>query len=171
MSSQIARRVVDFFQKTAVLEHTKTPLSVREQEILSYLVKDYRYKEIADRLSISLETVRIHIRNIYEKLHVHSRSEGTYDAVSIYGATVIKNASQWEIYYLGASITGTDGLISEQTGDQAPHKAGFSVLMNNIFSIMSSCDRRIQSTGRTVEQNDLCEIFIIIRHLFLKTIL
>jgi DNA-binding NarL/FixJ family response regulator len=75
MSSQIARRVVDFFQKSAMAVPEERQLSQREEEILSYLVKGYRYKEIAGQLCISLETVRTHIRNIYEKLQVHSRSE------------------------------------------------------------------------------------------------
>ena len=50
-------------------------LSKREQEILDLLVKGYRYKEIADALSISFETVRSHLKNIYDKMHVHSRTE------------------------------------------------------------------------------------------------
>lgn len=75
MSSQIARRVVDFFQVKEVSSTETENLSAREKEILSYLSKGYRYKEIADILSISIETVRTHIRNIYEKLHVHSRTE------------------------------------------------------------------------------------------------
>jgi DNA-binding NarL/FixJ family response regulator len=50
-------------------------LSKREQEILSYLAKGYLYKEIASHLSISVETVRTHLRNIYDKLHVRTRTE------------------------------------------------------------------------------------------------
>ena len=50
-------------------------LTQREQEILSHLAKGYRYKEIADTLFISVETVRTHLRNIYDKLHVRSRTE------------------------------------------------------------------------------------------------
>ena len=75
MSSQIARRVVDFFQTKEVGSEQTEKLTDREQEILSFLSKGYRYKEIADVLCISIETVRTHIRNIYEKLHVHSRTE------------------------------------------------------------------------------------------------
>ena len=52
-----------------------TKLSVREEEILKLLAQGYLYKEIADQLSISLDTVRTHIRRIYEKLHVRSRTE------------------------------------------------------------------------------------------------
>ena len=47
----------------------------REQEILAHLAKGYRNKEIADILSISMDTVRTHLRHIYEKLHVQSRTE------------------------------------------------------------------------------------------------
>jgi DNA-binding NarL/FixJ family response regulator len=75
MSSQIARRVVEVFQQKDVSAKNTGNLSNRENEILSYLAKGYRYKEIADLLCISIETVRTHIRNIYEKLQVHSRTE------------------------------------------------------------------------------------------------
>ncbi len=75
MSSQIARKVVAFFQRT---EQVKSDvelqkLSPREQEVLDYLSKGYRYKEIAAALYLSIETVRKHIHNIYEKLQVDSR--------------------------------------------------------------------------------------------------
>ena len=74
MSSQIARKVVASFQtneKNVELEK----LSQREQEILQLLSKGFRYKEIADKIFLSLETVRTHIRNIYEKLQVNSRTD------------------------------------------------------------------------------------------------
>jgi DNA-binding NarL/FixJ family response regulator len=81
MSRQIARRVVQFFQKVKELP-TDTPkaaemnsLTERENEVLAALAKGYAYKEIADHLHISFETVRTHLRTIYEKLHVHSRTE------------------------------------------------------------------------------------------------
>ncbi|HEX8378340.1 MAG TPA: response regulator transcription factor [Pedobacter sp.] len=77
MSSQIARKVVSFFRndpvKTANTELEK--LSIREQEILQYLSKGYRYKEISGFLYISIETVRKHINNIYGKLQVNSRTD------------------------------------------------------------------------------------------------
>ncbi len=75
ISSQIARKVIEAF---AVKEKTNDyfqELSRREQEVLEQLSKGYRYKEIADKLFVSLETVRTHIRNIYEKLQVNSRVE------------------------------------------------------------------------------------------------
>lgn len=75
MSSQIARKVIEAF---AVKEKTNEYfqcLSKREQEILEQLSKGYRYKEIADKLYLSLETVRTHVRNVYEKLQVNNRVE------------------------------------------------------------------------------------------------
>jgi two-component system nitrate/nitrite response regulator NarL len=74
MSPEIARKVVTMFSKVAPpkLEHR---LSAREVEILRLLAEGHSYKTAARALSISLDTVRFHIRNIYEKLHVHSKSE------------------------------------------------------------------------------------------------
>jgi len=74
MSSQIARKVVQFFQPGRQTEAT-TQLSARETEVLKLLSKGHLIKEIADQLGISFVTVRTHIRRIYEKLHVHSRSQ------------------------------------------------------------------------------------------------
>jgi len=75
MSSQIARRVVQSFRETPrdTLKHEK--LSQREEEILQQLSKGYSTKEIADHLSVSVNTVRTHLQHIYEKLHVRSRTE------------------------------------------------------------------------------------------------
>ncbi len=76
MSSQIARKVITFFQtKTEKTNKELDKLSAREQEILDYLSKGYRYKEIASLLFINIETVRKHIHNIYEKLQVNSRTD------------------------------------------------------------------------------------------------
>src|SRR4051812_1122015 len=76
MSAQIARRLIESFHagkesagKAAAM------LTKRELELLDLLAKAYRYKEIADQLFISIETVRKHINNIYSKLHVQSRME------------------------------------------------------------------------------------------------
>lgn len=74
MSSYIARKVVQSFRPSRQAGE-KLPLSERERQILQQLAKGYRYKEIADALDISLDTVRTHLRRIYEKLHVHSRTE------------------------------------------------------------------------------------------------
>ncbi|MDE3066324.1 MAG: response regulator transcription factor [Verrucomicrobiota bacterium] len=75
MSGKIARTVVEYFQKLQNASPQQEYLSNREEEILDLLVKGYRYKEIADALSISFETVRSHLKNIYDKMHVHSRTE------------------------------------------------------------------------------------------------
>jgi DNA-binding NarL/FixJ family response regulator len=75
MSGEIARKVVQSFQHPVPASGTSNGLTKREEEILSYLVKGFFYKEIAGLLFISTETVRTHIRNIYEKLQVRTRSE------------------------------------------------------------------------------------------------
>jgi DNA-binding NarL/FixJ family response regulator len=75
MSAEIARKVIGYFQSqpTAVSEVDK--LSPRELEILNLIAPGFSNKEIADRLNISIESVRWHLKNIYHKLHVHSRTE------------------------------------------------------------------------------------------------
>ncbi len=75
MSSQIARRVVQSFRETTTGTVKDQKLSQREEEILQQLAKGYSTKEIADRSSISVNTVRTHLQHIYEKLHVRSRTE------------------------------------------------------------------------------------------------
>lgn len=75
MSGKIARTVVEYFQRLQSAAPERQYLSKREEEILTLLAKGYRYKEIADALSISFETVRSHLKHIYEKLHVNSRTE------------------------------------------------------------------------------------------------
>ncbi len=75
MSGEIARKVVQTFQQSKTPAPEMKDLSKREREILSYLVKGHTYKEIADKLHISIETVRTHLRNIYEKLHVRNGIE------------------------------------------------------------------------------------------------
>jgi DNA-binding NarL/FixJ family response regulator len=52
-------------------------LTTREEQVLAHLARGHAYKEIADLMGISFETVRTHVRTIYEKLHVHSRTEAT----------------------------------------------------------------------------------------------
>lgn len=75
MSNQIARRVVQSFRAKAGDASKLEGLSQREEEILQHLSKGYSTKEIADRLSVSVNTVRTHLQHIYEKLHVRSRTE------------------------------------------------------------------------------------------------
>ena len=74
MSSQIARKVVQFFQSSPPAGDSED-LSAREKEVLDLLAKGYLIKEIADNLGLSFDTVRTYIRRIYEKMHVHSRSQ------------------------------------------------------------------------------------------------
>ncbi|MES2647759.1 MAG: response regulator transcription factor [Bacteroidota bacterium] len=75
ISSSIARKVIDAFALMGNTNEYFQQLSRREQEILEELSKGFRYKEIADKLYVSIETVRTHIRNIYEKLQVNCRVE------------------------------------------------------------------------------------------------
>lgn len=79
MSPEIARRVVSFFHQASPPEPSPVPelatLAVREREVLDLLSKGYLYKEIGEKLEISTHTVNTHIRRIYEKLHVRSRSQ------------------------------------------------------------------------------------------------
>ena len=75
MSTQIARKVVSFFQKETKNNPADSELSKREKQVLELLSKGFLYKEISDQLFISTGTVRQHIHKIYEKLHVQNRTE------------------------------------------------------------------------------------------------
>ena len=75
MSDQIARKVVQAFQQMGKSSTETENCSDREMDILSYLAKGYNDKEIADQFFLSIKTVRTHLRNIYQKLHVRSRTE------------------------------------------------------------------------------------------------
>ena len=75
MTSHVARRVVESFNESTRDRNEEAILSAREKEILSQLTKGYSNKEIADKMSVSMSTVRTHLRHIYEKLHVRSRTE------------------------------------------------------------------------------------------------
>jgi DNA-binding NarL/FixJ family response regulator len=75
MSPEIARKVVHYFHKTGGPKDELDQLSKREEEILRLLSKGLRYKEIATQLNIGVETVRTHLQSVYQKLHVHSRTE------------------------------------------------------------------------------------------------
>jgi DNA-binding NarL/FixJ family response regulator len=80
MSPEIARKVVTMFQKTAPPPSDEQQLSPRELQVLKLLADGHSYKTAADALSVSEDTIRFHIRNIYEKLHVHSKSEAVLKA-------------------------------------------------------------------------------------------
>jgi DNA-binding NarL/FixJ family response regulator len=75
MSNSIARKVVASFQKAKKLDENQPHLSPREQAVLDCLAKGLTYKQIADQLEISIDTIRTHLRRVYEKLHVQSRTE------------------------------------------------------------------------------------------------
>jgi len=75
MSSNIARKVVQSFQRAGAQVREGEDLSPREREVLELLARGYLYKEIAESLQISVPTVNTYIRRIYEKLHVRSRSQ------------------------------------------------------------------------------------------------
>ncbi len=75
MSPGIARRVISFLQQPPRPTRHIELLTTREKEILDWLSKGYRYKEIASGLSLSIDTIRKHVRNIYYKLQVQSRTD------------------------------------------------------------------------------------------------
>jgi len=75
MTTHIARKVVQSFQKAGPSPQATENLSQREQEVLDCLSHGFLYKEIAEKLGISYETVHTYIRRIYEKLQVRTRTE------------------------------------------------------------------------------------------------
>lgn len=75
MTAHIARKVVQSFQRPVPSATPTENLSQREQEVLDYLSQGFLYKEIAEKLGISYETVHTYIRRIYEKLQVRTRTE------------------------------------------------------------------------------------------------
>jgi DNA-binding NarL/FixJ family response regulator len=85
MSPVIARKILHLFQKflspLADASHFDYHLTSREKEVLQWMVKGCSYKMIAETCKISFDTVRAHIRNIYEKLHVASMSEAVAKAI------------------------------------------------------------------------------------------
>ena len=82
MTPSIANRVLKMVKEKPALGNKETfDLSPREKEILSCLVKGMSYKMVADTCFISIETVNVHIKNIYKKLHVHSKSEAVAKAI------------------------------------------------------------------------------------------
>jgi DNA-binding NarL/FixJ family response regulator len=75
MTSAIARKVVHSFAERSASAAEFEDLTPREKSVLEFLCQGYLYKEIADQMGIGVTTVTTHIRNIYEKLHVRSRSQ------------------------------------------------------------------------------------------------
>jgi DNA-binding NarL/FixJ family response regulator len=75
MSGPIARKVVQFFQHAPPSRQESQMLSARERQVLQCLARGCAYKQIGVELGLSMDTTRTYIRRIYEKLHVHSRTE------------------------------------------------------------------------------------------------
>jgi len=81
MSANVAKLVLDYVASNASLSNEEFNLTAREKEILTQLVKGFSYKMIGASLNISFQTVKTHIRKIYEKLHVHNQSEAVAKAL------------------------------------------------------------------------------------------
>jgi DNA-binding NarL/FixJ family response regulator len=90
MSSHIARKVVQSFQRIDSQRSTEVDLSPREREVLALLARGYLYKEIAESLQISVLTVNSYIRRIYEKLHVRSRAQAVAKYTHVPGAAGVR---------------------------------------------------------------------------------
>jgi len=81
MSESIAKRVVQFFASQNKPSGNEFVLSPREKEVLKYLVTGHSYKMVAADMGITIETVRSHIKHIYDKLHVNSKTEAVIKAM------------------------------------------------------------------------------------------
>ena len=81
MSPEIARKVVTLFRKTPAAERPSEALTPQKLRLLQLLADGHSYQAAADLLAISLNTVRSYVRNVYEKLHVHSKSEAVSKAL------------------------------------------------------------------------------------------
>jgi DNA-binding NarL/FixJ family response regulator len=81
MSPHIARKVLEMFKQNAPPPRADYHLTPREFEVLELLVNGDDYKSIAEKLFLSLFTIRAHIRNIYDKLHVHTKSQAVSKAL------------------------------------------------------------------------------------------
>ena len=81
ISPEVARRVVSLFRRFASPQSGQSGLSERELQVLRLLAEGHSYKTCADRLAVSIDTIRFHVRRIYERLHVHSKSEAVIKAL------------------------------------------------------------------------------------------
>ena len=88
MTSNIARKIVQSFRQIPAAVAEGEALSPREEEVLDMLTQGFLFKEVADRLNISVHTVNTYVRRIYEKLHVQSRAQ----AVAKYAHSAVKEA-------------------------------------------------------------------------------
>jgi len=81
LSPEVARRMVEHFRSLPARPRPESPLTPQETALLKRLAEGHSYKAAADALEISINTVRDHVRSIYEKLHVHSKSEAVGKAL------------------------------------------------------------------------------------------
>jgi DNA-binding NarL/FixJ family response regulator len=81
LSPEIARRMVEHFRRGGAPPRPETRLTEQERELLKLLAEGHSYAAAADRLGISINTVRDHVRSLYEKLHVHSKSQAVSTAL------------------------------------------------------------------------------------------
>jgi DNA-binding NarL/FixJ family response regulator len=81
MSPEVARKVVTMFARTPPPRTVEHRLSPRELELLQLLAQGHGYKTAARAMGVAIDTVRFHVRNVYEKLHVHSKSEAVIKAL------------------------------------------------------------------------------------------
>ena len=81
MSPEVARKLVRLFQKTAPPEKIDHHLTPHEVRLLGMLAEGYSYQRAAERLHVSINTIRDYIRSFYEKLHVHSKAEAVREAL------------------------------------------------------------------------------------------
>jgi DNA-binding NarL/FixJ family response regulator len=78
LSPEIARQIVDLFRKTGSSE--SQPLTLQEQRLVALLADGYSYQSAAEQMHVSVNTVRNYVRGVYDKLHVHSKSEAVSKA-------------------------------------------------------------------------------------------
>ena len=81
MSPEIARKVVIAFRRHPPPRQAETNLSPQQLRILQLLAEGHSYKTCAAALELSIDTIRFHVRGIYDRLHVHSRSEAVWRAM------------------------------------------------------------------------------------------
>jgi DNA-binding NarL/FixJ family response regulator len=81
MSPEVARKVVTLFRKTAPHGQADEPLTPQERRLLQLLTEGHSYQSVGEQLGVSVNTVRSHVRNVYDKLHVHSKSEAVGKAL------------------------------------------------------------------------------------------
>jgi DNA-binding NarL/FixJ family response regulator len=81
MSPEVARKVITLFRRAPAAETSRELLTPQEQRLIQILAEGYSYQAAAERLNISINTVRNYIRSVYDKLHVHSKSAAVTKAL------------------------------------------------------------------------------------------